>query len=319
MNTLQLGNHSLIIADSAAEATLELATRAARSSFPVLLCGPSGTGKELFARYVHLKSARRDRPFVSINCAAIPENLLESELFGFERGAFTGAIAQRIGKFELASGGTLLLDEISEMQLSLQAKLLRALQESEIDRIGGGAPVAVDTRIIATANRELIDLVRAGRFREDLYYRINVIRIDCPALKDRREAITSFVNSFFKEWAQRNNCAVPEISDAARERLSAYHWPGNIRELKNVIERAIFLSDGRRVEAKHLEGTMQSAHCVSNDRGVKLADLERQCILQALEDHEGNRTHAAEKLGISVRTLRNKLKIYRMSGQFLPK
>ena len=209
MNTIQLGNYSLIIGDESAGRTLELATRAARSSFPVFLCGPSGSGKELFARYIHLRSERSLRPFVSVNCAAIPENLLEAELFGFERGAFTGAIAQRIGKFELASGGTLLLDEISEMHLSLQAKLLRALQENEIDRIGGRAPVSVDTRIIATSNREPIELVRSGRFREDLFYRINVIRIDCPALKGRPEAIGHLARAFLNEWAERNAAPIP--------------------------------------------------------------------------------------------------------------
>ncbi|MBI1859994.1 MAG: sigma-54-dependent Fis family transcriptional regulator [Deltaproteobacteria bacterium] len=315
MNTIQLGNHSLIIGDECAARTLDVATRAAKSSFPVLLCGPSGSGKELFARYIHLRSDRSLRPFVSVNCAAIPENLLEAELFGFERGSFTGAVSQRIGRFELASGGTLLLDEISEMQLSLQAKLLRALQENEIDRIGGRGPIPVDTRIIATSNREPVDLVKSGKFREDLYYRINVIRIDCPALKDRKEAIGHLARAFLNEWAERNASPIPMLSETAMERLATYPWPGNIRELKNTIERAIFNSDGKRVEMKHLEGTMQSAHFQPAVLGGTLADIEHRSIIQTLEETAGNRTHAAAKLGISVRTLRNKLKIYQGIGK----
>lgn len=308
MHTIRLGNHQLIIADAAGERTLELASRAARSAFPVLLCGPSGSGKELFARYIHLHGVRREHPFVSLNCAAIPENLLEAELFGFERGAFTGAVSQRIGKFELASSGTLLLDEISEMHLSLQAKLLRALQESEIDRIGGKTPISIDTRIIATSNREPVSLIQSGRFREDLFYRLNVIRIDCSPLQGRSEAIACLIDAFLKEWSERSGERVPEIEGNALEKFVNYAWPGNIRELKNAIERAIFLSDGRRIRASHLTEVLLP---VRDALGLTtLAEIERHYILEALERASGNRTHTANRLGISVRTLRNKLRVY---------
>lgn len=314
LKTIQLGNHSLVIGDEAMEKTVGIAARAARTHFPVLLCGPSGSGKELVARYIHAVSSRSQRPFVSVNCAAIPENLLEAELFGFERGAFTGAIAQRIGKFELASGGTLLLDEISEMHLSLQAKLLRALQEGEVDRIGGRAPVSVDTRIIATSNREPLALVKSGEFREDLFYRLNVIRIDCPALKGRFHAISALVQEFAKDWAFRNQETAPEFSEAAQRRLIEFDWPGNIRELRNAVERAIFYSEGRRVEVSHLEAILLPLNLRRFESGT-LAAMEKSLILSTLEDFGGNRTHAAEKLGISVRTLRNKIKIYLEMGK----
>lgn len=308
MHTIRLGNHQLIIADVVGERTLELASRAARSAFPVLLCGPSGSGKELFARYIHLHGARCERPFVSLNCAAIPDNLLEAELFGFERGAFTGAVSQRIGKFELASSGTLLLDEITEMHLSLQAKLLRALQESEIDRIGGKTPISIDTRIIATSNREPVSLIQSGRFREDLFYRLNVIRIDCPPLRGRSEAIACLIGAFLKEWSERSCKRVPEIESNALEKFVNYAWPGNIRELKNAVERAIFLSDGRRIRASHLTEILLP---LRDALGLTtLAEIERHYILEALEQSNGNRTHTANRLGISVRTLRNKLKVY---------
>lgn len=314
METIKLGNHNLIMGDDCAAKTLELASRAGRSHFPVLLCGPSGSGKELFARYIHLQSSRRERPFVSINCAAIPENLLEAEMFGFERGAFTGAVSQRVGKFELASSGTLLLDEISEMHLSLQSKLLRALQENEIDRIGGRTPITIDTRIIATSNREPTELIRSGVFREDLYFRLNVIRINCPPLKGRREAIARLVYAFIRESSDRNGRSAPDIDESALERLAAYEWPGNIRELRNVVERAMFLSDGKRIQVCHLEGVL--APMRRSPSSLKtLADVERHYILNALEETHGNRTHAANQLGISVRTLRNKLKSYDIDGK----
>ncbi len=314
MKTITLGNHELIVGDEIIAETVNLATRASRCNFPVLLCGPSGTGKELIARYVHARSDRSSGPFVSVNCAAIPENLLEAELFGFERGAFTGAVAQRIGKFELASRGTLLLDELSEMQLSLQAKLLRALQENEIDRIGGRATIPIDTRIIATSNREPLELVRNGSFREDLFYRINVIRIDCPPLKGRTSAIATFIGEFTRDWASRNRQPQPPFSQAALRRLVEFQWPGNIRELKNAVERAIFNSDGKMVESRHLDGvlnTFEKSPQTSLSGSGSLAEMEKNLILQTLGEMGGNRTHAAERLGISVRTLRNKIRQYR--------
>lgn len=310
MNQILLGNHRLILADELMERTVELARRAARSNYPVLLCGPSGTGKELVARFIHAQSCRAERSFISVNCAAIPETLLEAELFGFERGAFTGAIAQRLGKFELANHGTLLLDELSEMQLSLQAKLLRALQEGEIDRIGGRKPVPVDSRIIATSNREPIDLVRKGLFREDLFYRINVLRIDCPPLKGRTRAIAAFVGAFAELWALGNGGAIPELSEEVLTRLVQYHWPGNIRELKNAVERALFNSDGGRVELEHLHGVLNMVEESPREESGSLAEMERRMILRALEMNGGNRTQAARRLGISVRTIRNKIREY---------
>jgi transcriptional regulator with PAS, ATPase and Fis domain len=311
MQTIQLGTHRMVVPDEAGMRVLDLASRAARSSFPVLVCGESGTGKEIVARYIHQKSTRAPRPFVSVNCAAIPENLLEAELFGFERGAFTGAIAQRIGKFELASGATLLLDEISEMQLALQAKLLRALQEGEVDRIGGRMPVPVDTRIIATSNRDPEAMVKKGVFREDLFFRLNVIRITCPPLRERMEAILTLGLAFLCECAERSGAKTPEITSGARDRLIAHDWPGNVRELKNAIERAYFLSNGKALRADHLDGLSKNLRNVFvNMREGTLASIEKEHILSVLAIEHGNRTHAAQRLGISVRTLRNKLKLY---------
>lgn len=301
--TIHFKNRALIIADEAMRRTLDLATRAASSSLPVLLVGQSGTGKELVARYIHEKSPRARGNFVSINCAAIPDGLMEAELFGFERGAFTGAVAQRVGKFERASGGSLLLDEVSEMPFHLQAKLLRALQEGEIDRLGGAQPVAVQTRVIATTNVDPALLIQKGTFRADLYYRLNVIRIDCPALGGRSEAIESLAVQLLRRACDANGMTPRSFKPEAMDRLRAYAWPGNIRELQNAVERALLVCDHSEIGPEHLD--LRPLTAVS---GGDLAAIEQQHILDTLSQSEGNRSEAARRLGISVRTLRNKLK-----------
>ncbi len=306
--TIQFKNRTMVIADALMEKTIEVASRAAQSSMPVLIVGPSGTGKELIAQYIHERGPRSKAPFVSINCAAIPDGLMEAELFGYERGAFTGAVSQRIGKFERASGGTLLLDEVSEMPIHLQAKLLRVLQEGEIDRLGGNNPVPIKTRIIATTNKEPLELIRNGTFRSDLFYRLNVIRIDCAPLGGRIEAIEALVGGLLNRIQESCSISTKELSPSALEKLMAYPWPGNVRELQNSLERALLLCDGNRLEAEHfdLRPLIQSSSL--QDGG--LAAVEQKHILDTLGQTDGNRTEAARKLGISVRTLRNKLKEY---------
>ncbi len=333
-------SRDLVVRDEAMQAVLKLADQVAPSEASILITGESGTGKEVLARYVHRKSARADKPFVSVNCAAIPENLLESELFGHEKGAFTGAVARRIGKFEEASGGTLLLDEISEMDVRLQAKLLRAIQERVIDRVGGGKPVPVDIRIIATSNRNLADAVKEGRFREDLLYRLNVVNLKIPALRDRPADILALAEHFGKKYAEINGMPErPLATDAKRELIGA-RWPGNVRELENTIHRAVLLASGveigveaiRSPDGARMEGTVtvprspdpaaraaQTAEAVTRALvGRTVADVERDLILDTLDHCLGNRTHAAKILGISIRTLRNKLNEYEAEGIDVP-
>jgi two-component system response regulator FlrC len=309
MTILRFQQRALVVADSHMEQTIQLASKAARTSASVLLCGESGTGKELIARYLHEKSPRVEGPFISVNCAAIPEGLLEAELFGYERGAFTGAIAQRIGKFERANGGTLLLDEISEMSVGLQAKLLRALQEGEIDRLGGSRSITINSRIIATTNRDPGQLIREQKFREDLYYRLNVIRIDCVPLRGRKEAIVRLAGEFIKSSSVRQEREIPALSAAAAEKLENYGWPGNIRELQNAVERAVLLCEEMTLEAKHFE-RLGNENLPVPAGHTSLSEVERQHICQILDRSRGNRSAAARSLGISVRTLRNKLKEY---------
>jgi transcriptional regulator with PAS, ATPase and Fis domain len=308
--TLELQDRFFVIADESMERTIDSAARAARTGAPVLICGESGTGKELIARFIHEKSQRQKGPFLSINCAAIPEGLIEAELFGYEKGAFTGAIQQRIGKFERASHGTFLLDEVSEMPIHLQAKLLRVLQEGEIDRIGGAGSVRVQTRIIATTNREPLDLIRRSVFRQDLFYRLNVLRVDCPPLRGRKSAIKRLAGEFVRRSPYRELFPKePVITDETMRKLMDYSWPGNVRELQNVIERAIINSDGGPLgpELFQLAGSYDAAMPGPVD---SLSSLEQSHIEGMLEKAAGNRTEAARRLGISVRTLRNKLKIY---------
>jgi DNA-binding NtrC family response regulator len=309
---------------------LKLAEQIAASTASVLVAGASGTGKELLSRYIHERSPRSNAPFIAVNCAAIPENLLESELFGYEKGAFTGAVARRIGKFEEANGGTLLLDEISEMDFRLQAKLLRAIQEKEIDRIGGKKPIKVDVRIIATSNRNMEDEVAAKRFREDLYFRINVVTIEIPALAGRIGDIEPLARHFIEKHAEANGVEAPALATETLQLLKSHRWPGNVRELENAIHRGVLLATEGviRPEAIHLHPSRASATApASSDRaaaspqslvGRSVADVERDLIIDTLQHCLGNRTHAATILGISIRTLRNKLRQYNEEGYSVP-
>lgn len=286
--------------------------RVADSDATVLITGESGTGKELLAAYVHAHSGRADRPFVAMNCAALPEQLAESELFGHEKGAFTGAIQRRLGRFEQAHKGTLLLDEIGELPLALQAKLLRVLQERMVDRVGAQAPVAVDTRLVATTNRDLKQMVAAGDFRADLYYRLKVLPFELPALRERCDDIPLLVEAFIKGFSQRHRRKVVGIVDEALQRLQSHPWPGNIRELENTIERAVLIGRHDRIQAADL--LMDDQEAVSGadlPPGTTVKEMERRLILSTLGQVNANRTRAAEMLGISIRTLRNKLNEYR--------
>ncbi|MGO9314752.1 MAG: sigma-54-dependent transcriptional regulator [Syntrophobacteraceae bacterium] len=293
-----------------------LARKIAPSNATVFIQGESGTGKELFARYIHNQSGRKDKPFIALNCAALPETLLESELFGYEKGAFTGAIRNREGKFELAHTGTLLLDEVTEIPLHLQAKLLRVLQESEVDRLGGKYPVPVDVRVIATTNIRIEDQVKEGKFRKDLYYRLNVIPLRIPPLRERPGDIVPLAESFLARYSAENGSKISSFAPQALKILADFSWPGNVRELQNVVQRAVLISDFPVV----------SADCVILDPGLEnggsqasqfslmpLCEVEKIMIEKTLSTVEGNRTQAAEILGISVRTLRNKLAEYRQS------
>ena len=319
-------NHALIYGDKKTEAVLKMAKQIASSEANILLTGESGTGKEIFSRFVHDNSKRANKKFVAVNCAAIPETLLESELFGYEKGAFTGAVARRIGKFEEASDGTLLLDEISEMDIKIQAKLLRAIQEKEIDRIGGKAPIKVNTRIIATSNRNLDEAVKNGTFRQDLYYRLNVVNINIPALRDRPEDIVVLAKHFAKKYSELNEIPLKPISKEAEQKLLNYLWPGNVRELENTVHRAVLLSTGDEIDVSAIilddensvinkeDEVMTGAEFVGNT----LANAERNLIIDTLKHTMGNRTTAANILGISIRTLRNKLKQYQEEGIDIP-
>ena len=401
-------SHALIHRDARMAETLRLASQVANSSASILITGESGTGKEIISRYVHRKSNRADKPFVAVNCAAIPDNLLESELFGHEKGAFTGAQARRIGKFEEANGGTLLLDEISEMDVRLQAKLLRAIQEKEIDRLGGKTPVKVDVRILATSNRNLEAEVNAGNFREDLYFRLNVVNLDIPSLRERPDDIPVLAEFFVKKYSDANDVPIRPISPLAIQRLLSHHWRGNVRELENTMHRAVLIAGPDEIgpEAIMLSGTgsseparpqtspdaqspapaapaspaspasarassayananaaygaassayqsgtpapaqptpqapVEPAHATPDENGSDandtdtgngndgsitaalvgrtVADVERDLIIDTLKHCFGNRTHAANILGISIRTLRNKLRQYTDEGLAVP-
>lgn len=318
----------IITADRRMRELIQLAKTVAQSKATVLIQGESGTGKELMATLVHENSNRAQKPFVAINCAAIPENLLESELFGYERGAFTGAVSSKAGKFEFANGGTLLLDEISEMDIRLQAKLLRVIQEGEVDRIGGRRPIPVDVRIVATTNRNLADCVREGSFREDLFYRLNVVNLTVPPLRDRIGDVKILSTQFMEVYAEKNGKSLSKITDEAYLLLESHTWQGNVRELENVVERAVITAkDGvitdrdiyieRREVSDPLNLTSTEGKEASDrnwNPGQTLNDIERSVILEALTYHGGNRTHTARALGISIRTLRNKLADYRKLG-----
>jgi DNA-binding NtrC family response regulator len=320
----------LVAADPATLRSIELARAVAKSEASILITGESGTGKEVIAQEIHRRSSRASKPLVAVNCAAIPEALLESELFGHEKGAFTGAVARRIGKFEEANGGTLLLDEISEMDVRLQAKLLRALQERRIDRVGGASSVPVDIRVLATSNRDLAEAVKEGTFREDLLYRLNVVNVRMPALRDRPGDIRPLASHFAKKFAEMNNLPFRPFDDEAMAALRAYRWPGNVRELENTVHRAVLLASESRIEVGNIlladgsplaggesggvAGTASTATLV----GRTVADVERDLIIDTLKHCAGNRTHAARLLGISIRTMRNKLHEYSAAGVPVP-
>jgi len=336
----------MVTRDPAMELAMKLAEQVAPSEASILITGESGVGKEVMARFLHKKSRRAERPFISVNCAAIPDNLLESELFGHEKGAFTGALARRIGKFEEANGGTLLLDEISEMDARLQAKLLRAIQEREIDRVGGSKPVKVDIRILATSNRDLAQAVRQGTFREDLLYRLNVVNIHIPALRERPGDILALAEHFAKKYAAANGVPERPISAEARRRLAGHRWPGNVRELENAMHRAVLLSVGPEIDDQSIRlpdgqpltaapapdaaasAAARAAQAAGTANygeanlaafvGQTVAEVEQKLILDTLTHCLGNRTHAANILGISIRTLRNKLKEYSEAGVAIP-
>jgi two-component system response regulator FlrC len=312
-------NRPMLGEDPAMAKVLSLAEGVAISQATVLIQGESGTGKELLARFIHSRSPRGHRPFIAVNCAALPDGLLESELFGHERGAFTGALMRKIGKFEMAHQGTILLDEISEMNLGLQAKLLRVLQEREVDRIGGREPVQVNIRVIATTNRSLRQEVEQGRFREDLYYRLNVFPITLPPLRERPSDIPVLARHFVRATASRNGLTVPRISEAALTVLLGRLWKGNVRELENAVERAVLLAGDGGIGPEHVTveeparglAPLAPAHTPSLPASGSLWEMERDLIMHTLDRVKGNRTHAAKVLGISIRTLRNKLREYR--------
>jgi DNA-binding NtrC family response regulator len=324
----------LIAEDAAMKQVLTLADQIATSDASIMITGESGVGKEVLARYVHKKSKRKDKPFIAVNCAAIPEGLLESELFGHEKGAFTGAIGTRIGKFEEADGGTLLLDEISEMDLRLQSKLLRALQERVIDRVGGKKPISVNIRVLATSNRDLGQLVRAGEFREDLLYRLNVVNLRIPPLRDRKDDLAALAKFFIDKYARANGRPAKRLSPAGLEQVLAHQWPGNVRELENAMHRAVLLAQGEDVGPEAIRAPDGAPALRAGDSmgaaieaaqaaarvlvGRTVAEVEQDLILETLTHCLGNRTHAAHILGISIRTLRNKLKLYSDSGVAVP-
>ena len=312
-------HREIITRDSQMLKLIDLAKSIAFSRSTVLIQGESGTGKELFARHIHQHSERREKKFVAVNCAAIPEDLLESELFGYEKGAFTGAVSRRLGKFELADGSTILLDEVSEMGLKLQAKLLRVLQEFEIDRVGGKEPVPIDVRAIATTNVDLKQSVEEGKFREDLFYRLNVIPLRIPPLRERKEDVPLLVEHFVEKHCLRCKKRAPRVSPEALSVFENHDWRGNVRELENVIERTILLHRDEVLlpEQIIIEGMSENG----KEEGVihrgarSMKEMEQDLILRTLEELGGNRTHTAKALGISIRTLRNKLSDYKRQGE----
>jgi DNA-binding NtrC family response regulator len=307
----------IVTRSRAMQALLARLRQVADSRASILIQGESGTGKELLARFIHEHSSRRQQPFVAVNCGALPESLLESELFGYEKGAFTGAASRKPGRFELAHGGTILLDEVTEMQVYLQAKLLRVLQEREVDRVGGIRPVPVDVRVLATTNRDIRDALEKGDFREDLYYRLNVIPLVVPPLRERPEDIEVLADHFIEKYNEIDGRNVKTLAGEARLALMAHLFPGNVRELENIIERAVLMCDGQTIREADLfldasAGTGCEPVGLSDSlMPAPLKEVERKLIFHTLDRTNGNRTHAAKMLGISVRTLRNKLNEYK--------
>lgn len=305
---------AIVTNDSKMRELIQTVTHVASSSASVLIQGESGTGKELIAKLLHMSNQTVTGPFVAVNCAALPENLLESELFGHEKGSFTGAISTRIGKFEQANGGTILLDEITEMPLALQAKLLRVLQEREVDRVGGTKPIPVNVRVVATTNRNILETVKKGDFREDLFYRLNVIPLYIPSLRERKSDIKLLVEYFLNKYS---NGQIKSLPQEAIEALQNYNWPGNIRELQNSCERAVLLCKDQTYKYSDFilpQTANSNTHSEIEGNGLKagvtVAEVEKQLIFETLKATENNKTKAAEMLGISIRTLRNKLHEY---------
>ncbi|MHB1303763.1 MAG: sigma-54 interaction domain-containing protein [Acidiphilium sp.] len=318
---------SRMIAEAPAmRALLAQAAQVAQSAASILITGESGTGKEVLARFIHARSRRAQEPFVALNCAAIPDSLLESELFGHEKGAFSGALGRRIGKFEAADRGTLLLDEIGEMDARLQAKLLRALQERTIDRLGGDRPVPVDVRILAATNADLHAAIEAGRFRADLFFRLNVIALNIPKLCERPDDIAPLARHFVSHYAGINETGPKYLADAAIDRLVAHAWPGNVRELENAMHRAVLMAAGETIDVADIGLAASVTHSavplaepgVVSLVGKRVEDVEQALIIETLQHCLGNRTHAATILGISIRALRNKLRDYAAKGAAIP-
>jgi transcriptional regulator with PAS, ATPase and Fis domain len=310
------GDSMLITADRRMQETLRMAGSVAPSRAPVFIRGESGTGKELLSKFIHKNSQRAYKRFVAINCAAVPDGLLESELFGYERGAFTGAHHMKPGKFELAHDSTLLLDEVTEMPLALQAKLLRVIQEQEVERLGGSAPVKINVRLISTTNRDVKQMVREGRFREDLYYRLNVIPLEIPPLRIRPRDTDMLARHFLDMSCAANGRERKYFSNEAMNRIKGWNWPGNVRELENFVERLVLLVGNLQITEKDLD-ILQKSEDVSTDSlqpGMKIQEAEKCLILKTLEHTNQNRTQAARLLGISIRTLRNKIHEYRAEG-----
>jgi two-component system response regulator FlrC len=331
----QTEDNSEMIAESQSSKNLQsLAKRVADTDATVLINGESGTGKEVLAQFLHRHSSRSDKPFVAINCAAIPENMLEATLFGYEKGAFTGASQAYAGKFEQANHGTLLLDEITEMDLGLQAKLLRVLQEKEVERIGGRKVLSLDVRVLATSNRHLHEEVKAGRFREDLFYRLNVFPLHIAPLRERREDVLAIAQRLLQRHAKQNQRPALSLTKSAQNKLLAHHWPGNVRELDNVIQRALILQQGQEVVEQDIvfesltgsaEGaatvtnqTLTAQHLTTSDSTSDLRSQEQRHILDMLEKNQGSRRITAKELGISERTLRYKIARFREQGIQIP-
>lgn len=309
---------SFVVADRGMRLIMETIRKVAPTQAPVLIHGESGTGKEVIARSIHVLSKRGSGPYIGINLAAIPDTLIESELFGYEKGAFTGAYATRIGRFEQADGGTILLDEVTEISSGLQAKLLRVLQERQIDRVGGRSPIKVDFRVISTTNRDIDEEIKSGRFRHDLYFRLNVIPIKVPPLRSRRDDIIPLAAHFIKKIASREGIQEKVLTQEAKDALLRYPWPGNVRELENVIERSIILSEETVISVEHIDQGQGASLAVQSTSpvGTTIHEMEKNLIFSTLKSVDGNRTKAASLLGISIRTLRNKLNEYTRGSQF---